>query len=129
MWQPDPSAGATRLAVIGRCAFDADRLAVEASRLRDPAHLARPARTLPGSFHLVAALDGRLRVQGTASGLRLVFHARVNGPTVASDRADALAAGLDVRRLAAAFSLAVLPPRRLRTVLALLCRRRGSWPT
>ncbi|MFF4620531.1 lasso peptide isopeptide bond-forming cyclase [Nonomuraea jabiensis] len=98
-------AGATRLAVIGRCAFDAERLAVEAGRLRDPAHLDRLARALPGSFHLVAALDGRLRVQGTASGLRLVFHARVNGLTVASDRADVLAAAtgaeLDVRRLAA----------------------------
>src|SRR5690349_12261519 len=50
-------AGATRLAVIGRCAGDAGRLAAEASRLRDLAHLDRLARTLPGSFHLVAALD------------------------------------------------------------------------
>ncbi|MBG0816445.1 lasso peptide isopeptide bond-forming cyclase [Planomonospora sp. ID82291] len=85
-------AGATRLAVIGSCPVGAERLAAEARRLRDLAQLDRLARSLPGSFHLVAALDGRLRVQGTASGLRLVFHARVGDMTVAADRADVLAA-------------------------------------
>jgi asparagine synthase (glutamine-hydrolysing) len=97
-------AGATRLALIGCCSIDAERLAAEAGRLRDLTHLDRLVRDLPGSFHLIAALDGRSRVQGTASGLRLVFHARVNGLTVASDRADVLAAATgatpDRRRLA-----------------------------
>ncbi|REE96754.1 lasso peptide isopeptide bond-forming cyclase [Thermomonospora umbrina] len=97
-------AGRTRLAIIGCCPIDAERLAVEAGRLRHLAQLDRLARSLPGSFHLVAALDGRLRVQGTASGLRLVWHARVDGLTVAADRADILAAAvgsdLDVRQLA-----------------------------
>ncbi|GGS61629.1 asparagine synthase [Planobispora rosea] len=85
-------AGATRLAVIGTCPVGTERLTAEAGRLRDLAHLDQLARSLPGSFHLVASLDGRLRVQGTASGLRLVFHARVGDLTVAADRADVLAA-------------------------------------
>lgn len=87
-------AGSAALAVIGCCPLDADGLRRHAARLRDIAHLDALARTLPGSFHLMAALDGRLRVQGTASGLRLVFHARIDGVHVAATRADVLAAAL-----------------------------------
>ncbi|WP_242454371.1 lasso peptide isopeptide bond-forming cyclase [Bailinhaonella thermotolerans] len=97
-------AGDARLAVIGRCPAAAGRLAAEAARLRDLAALDALALTLPGCFHLVAALGGRCRVQGTASGLRLVFHALVDGLAVAADRADVLAAaigaGLDERQVA-----------------------------
>ncbi|MBB4895393.1 hypothetical protein FHS39_004471 [Streptomyces olivoverticillatus] len=60
--------------------------------MRDLTELDALARRLPGSFHLVAALDGRLRVQGTGSGLRLVFHAAVDGVQVAATSADVLAA-------------------------------------
>ncbi|MGR6918477.1 lasso peptide isopeptide bond-forming cyclase [[Actinomadura] parvosata] len=99
------AAGTTALAVLGRCPIGAERLAVEAARLREPARLDRLAATQPGSFHLAASIDGRTLVQGTASGLRLVFHARVGGLVVACDRADVLAAatgaGLDLRTLAA----------------------------
>ncbi|MGX1365105.1 asparagine synthase (glutamine-hydrolyzing) [Streptomyces canus] len=84
-------AGQTALAVIGCCPIDAVELRRQAGRLRDLAELDALARSLPGSFHLVAALDGRLRVQGTASGLRLVFHALVDGTQVAASRADVLA--------------------------------------
>ncbi|MGP4025013.1 lasso peptide isopeptide bond-forming cyclase [Actinomadura sp. 3N407] len=98
-------AGATRLAVIGTRPADPARLDREAGRLTGLASLDRTARELPGSFHLVASLDGRSRVQGDAAGLRLVFHARVGGVTVAADRADVLAAltgtELDERQLAA----------------------------
>ncbi|GGU33514.1 asparagine synthase-related protein [Streptomyces violascens] len=59
--------------------------------MTDLAQLDSLARTLPGSFHLVASLDGRVRVQGTASGLRLVFHAAVQGIAVAASTADLLA--------------------------------------
>jgi asparagine synthase (glutamine-hydrolysing) len=97
-------AGDTRLVLLGSCPVDADTLTAEAGRLRDLAHLDRLARSLPGSFHLVAALDGRLRVQGTASGQRLVFHTDVHGVVVAADRADLLAgltgAALDERQIA-----------------------------
>ncbi|GLZ31656.1 hypothetical protein Lesp02_38440 [Lentzea sp. NBRC 105346] len=46
---------------------------------------------LTGSAHVVASIDGRVRVQGTVSGVRRVFHTRLNGMTVASDTAGVLA--------------------------------------
>ncbi|MFI8191808.1 lasso peptide isopeptide bond-forming cyclase [Streptomyces sp. NPDC085946] len=87
-------AGSASLALVGCCPLGTAELAVRAGRLRDLAHLDGLARTAAGSFHLVAALDGRLRVQGTASGLRLVFHTLVDGVRVAATRADVLAAAL-----------------------------------
>lgn len=97
--------GDTQLAVIGCCPITREQLATEAERLRDLGALDRLARTLVGSAHLVAAKDGGLRVQGTASGLRLVFHSRMGGVTVVADRADLLAslidAELDERQIAA----------------------------
>ncbi|MFE5814400.1 lasso peptide isopeptide bond-forming cyclase [Streptomyces sp. NPDC056479] len=88
------SAGDTALAVIGCCPVGAGELRRTAARLRDLAELDALARSLPGSFHLVATLGGRLRVQGTASGLRLVFHSEIDGVRVAAGRADTLAAAL-----------------------------------
>ncbi|GAA3006775.1 lasso peptide isopeptide bond-forming cyclase [Streptomyces fulvorobeus] len=97
-------AGRTGLAVIGCCPVDATELERRAGRLRDLGELDALARSLPGSFHLIAALDGQIRVQGTASGLRLVFHAAVDGVQVAASRADVLAAAsaaeLDEEQLA-----------------------------
>ncbi|MEU6549037.1 lasso peptide isopeptide bond-forming cyclase [Streptomyces sp. NPDC046915] len=98
------SAGSAAIAVIGCCPVDADELRRRTARLRDLAELDALARRLPGSFHLVATLDGRVRVQGSASGLRLVFHAEIEGSRVAASRADTLAAALrldpDVEELA-----------------------------
>ncbi|MEC3975571.1 asparagine synthase-related protein [Amycolatopsis sp. H20-H5] len=53
---------------------------------------------LAGSHHLLLSDCGRTRVQGTVSGLRLVFHARLADVPVVSDRSDVLAAltGADV---------------------------------
>ncbi|MFJ9865893.1 lasso peptide isopeptide bond-forming cyclase [Streptomyces sp. NPDC101165] len=97
-------AGGARVAVVGCCPADPDELRRRTARLRDLAELDALARSLPGSFHLVGALDGRIRVQGTASGLRLVFHAEIDGVRVAATRADTLAAALrldpDVEELA-----------------------------
>ncbi|MWA16046.1 lasso peptide isopeptide bond-forming cyclase [Streptomyces sp. BA2] len=87
-------AGSAALAVIGCCPIGAAELERRAGRLRHLAELDALAHSLPGSFHLVAALDGQLKVQGTASGLRLVFHAAVNGVPVAVTRADLLANAL-----------------------------------
>ncbi|MGW7607331.1 lasso peptide isopeptide bond-forming cyclase [Streptomyces sp. NPDC054766] len=98
------SAGSTSVAVIGCCPVDADELRHRAARLRDLTELGPLARSLPGSFHLVAVLDGQVRAQGTASGLRLLFHAEIDGVRVAATRADTLAAALghepDVEELA-----------------------------
>jgi asparagine synthase (glutamine-hydrolysing) len=97
-------AGPTRIAVLGQHAATADQLAGAAGRVRAVADLDRLAASLPGSSHLVASVAGRVRVQGTVTGVRRLFHARVGGTTVAADRADVLAslldAGLDARWLA-----------------------------
>lgn len=85
------SARGASLAVVGCCPVDAGELRRRAAQLRDLAELDALARSLPGSFHLVGTLDGRTRVQGTASGLRLVFHAEIDGVRVAATRADTLA--------------------------------------
>ncbi|MFI8231157.1 lasso peptide isopeptide bond-forming cyclase [Streptomyces sp. NPDC085900] len=96
--------GDASVAVVGCCPIDVGELRRRTARLRDLAELGQLARSLPGSFHLVAALDGRTRVQGTASGLRLVFHAEIDGVRVAATRADTLADALglapDVEELA-----------------------------
>ena len=96
--------GTAAVALVGCCPIEADDLRRRIARLRDLAELDALARSLPGSFHLVGALDGQVRVQGTASGLRLVFHAEIDGVRVAASRADTLAAVLglepDVEELA-----------------------------
>lgn len=52
--------------------------------LRDPAELDDLALTLSGQFHLLASVDGALRVQGSAYGARRVFHTRTGGTLVAA---------------------------------------------
>ncbi len=97
-------AGPTKLAVIGQHAVTADQLAGAAGRIRGARDLDRLGASLVGSSHLVASVGGQVRVQGTVTGVRRVFHARTEGVTVAADRADVLArlldAGLDEQRLA-----------------------------
>ncbi|MDQ3904594.1 MAG: asparagine synthase-related protein, partial [Actinomycetota bacterium] len=82
----------------------ADQLARAADRIRTVADIDRSAASSVGSFHLLASVNGRVRVQGTVTGLQRVFHATVKGVTVAADRADVLAwlldAAVDEQRLA-----------------------------
>jgi asparagine synthase (glutamine-hydrolysing) len=97
-------AGTVKLALIGQHAVSAERLAETASRIRTPADVDRLAASLSGSSHLIASVGGQVRVQGTVTGVRRVFHARIASVSVAADRADVLAgllcAGLDEPRLA-----------------------------
>ncbi|MFC5184903.1 asparagine synthase-related protein [Actinomadura harenae] len=83
-------AGRTRLAVIGCASVTADRLRGLAERIRCLED-ADAVTTLPGRFHLVAAVDGQVRVHGPASGGQRVFHTRVGEVVVVSDRASVLA--------------------------------------
>jgi len=106
-WAPDElvqaAAGPARLALIGCVPASRGRLTGRLAQAGDVADLDSLARQLPGSFHLVAEIDGCQRVQGSASGLRRVFHAPLNGErapgggVLAGDRADVVAAlaGLD----------------------------------
>jgi asparagine synthase (glutamine-hydrolysing) len=97
-------AGKTQIAVIGQHTVTADQLVRAAGRIRAIADLEQLAASLVGSSHLVASVAGRVRMQGTVTGIRRVFHATVNGASVAANRADVLAgllhAGLDEQRLA-----------------------------
>ncbi len=97
-------AGRTAVAVIGQHDLTDARLDAVASGIRATADLDGPARGLVGSAHLIASVDGRVRVQGSVTGVRRVFRARVGDVTVAADRADVLAhlsgGGLDEQRLA-----------------------------
>ncbi|MEU5427666.1 asparagine synthase-related protein [Streptomyces olivoreticuli] len=96
--------GGARLAVIGRCPVTTDALASRLRRVRDVADVEGALAGLEGSFHAVASVGGRVRVRGSASAVRRVFRARVDGVTVAASRADVLAravgAGVDERRVA-----------------------------
>lgn len=92
------------IALIGHCTTNAETLAERAARLSGLADLDAFAQSMTGSAHVVASVGGRVRVQGTASGLRRVYWCTTNGVTVASDRARALAAltgaSIDPERIA-----------------------------
>jgi asparagine synthase (glutamine-hydrolysing) len=98
--------GDTAIAVIGEHLLSGADLSEVAARVSTLADLDAPIRSWAGNFQLIASVAGRVRVQGPISGFRRVFHARVDGLTVACDRADLLAglagAGLDEARLAVA---------------------------
>ncbi|WP_372412280.1 asparagine synthase-related protein [Streptomyces luteireticuli] len=85
--------GTARLAVIGRHRVDGEvlsaRLKKQAQGISGTDGL---AAGVAGCFHVVGSAGGRVHVRGSASGTRRVFHARVAGVTVASSRADLLAA-------------------------------------
>lgn len=85
-------AGRVRLVVLGLFPGTTSALSDRLARVRGVEDLDGLAAELPGSCHLVLSVDGRVRVQGAVSGLRRVFHARHGRGTVASDRADVLAA-------------------------------------
>jgi asparagine synthase (glutamine-hydrolysing) len=96
--------GSLRVAVIGSCPVTATGLSEVVARVRTTAELDAVARALPGCWHLVCSLDGVVRVQGSLSGLRRVFHTRIGDLSLAGDRADVLArlagTGIDEKALA-----------------------------
>ncbi|WP_129768994.1 asparagine synthase-related protein [Streptomyces sp. L-9-10] len=83
--------GAVRVAVIGGSSATEEGLRGQLGRPGGVRLLEELGHSLAGSFHLVAADGERLRLQGSASGLRRVFHAVIDGVRVVSDRADVLA--------------------------------------
>ncbi|GAB3278349.1 lasso peptide isopeptide bond-forming cyclase [Parasphingorhabdus pacifica] len=82
------------LIVLGSCPVTVSELAHKAGGLRDLTELDALAQSLPGSFHLIGSLDQRIRIHGSATGLRRVFHATVQGTVVATSRADTLASAI-----------------------------------
>lgn len=107
------AAGQRRVAVLGHTTVTGDRLAKAASGVHTPRDLDSLSCALPGSFHLAAAIDGRVRVQGSLSTARQIFYGTVSGTTVAANRPDTLAqlTGAGIRaELLAARLLAPCPP-------------------
>ncbi|MFI0371961.1 asparagine synthase-related protein [Actinomadura sp. 1N219] len=94
-WREDEvtwvAAGPRRIAVLGCAAADPRILTAALRRAHDVADLDGLLRSLPGSFHMVAAVDGTVRVQGSVSTACQIFHARLGPVTVAANRPDVLA--------------------------------------
>ncbi|MGH4033987.1 asparagine synthase-related protein [Actinomycetota bacterium Odt1-20B] len=108
-------AGSVQVVVIGFCPVTTDRLTSLVKKVHSIPELDGLAQALPGSFHLVASINGQVRVQGSLTGVRRVFHTRHQGMPIASDRADVLAAatgaGVNEQVLAAQVVCgAMLPP-------------------
>ncbi len=102
------AAGPARVAVLGRSPLAEDdlaRLATRITRLSDADPLVSGAL---GCCHVAVSVGGQVRLQGSVSGLRRVFHARINDVTIASDRSDLLAelTGADIDEEALALRMA-----------------------
>ncbi|MDL4775417.1 MULTISPECIES: asparagine synthase-related protein [Thermomonosporaceae] len=80
------------IALMGTFSMTAEALSAHAARLSTVHGLGEVQERLDGSAHVVATAGGKVRVQGTASGLRRVYRCAVNGVPVAGDRAAVLAA-------------------------------------
>lgn len=97
-------AGSAKVAVVGQHATAADDLRRRIDDVRSVHVLDRAADLITGSAHLAASIDGTTSVQGSATGVRRVYRARVGDVECAGDRADVLAflgdEPVDPRRLA-----------------------------
>ncbi|MFE4359780.1 lasso peptide isopeptide bond-forming cyclase [Kitasatospora sp. NPDC056800] len=108
-WQQDEmtvlQAGPRRLALLGRTRLDEQATTAALGRMRSLHDIDAVASRLPGLVHLMASMDGKVRVQGSVSGVRQVFTAVVDGVTVAAGAVGPLlrltGAGLDETLLAA----------------------------
>ncbi|MGW7531259.1 asparagine synthase-related protein [Amycolatopsis sp. NPDC054798] len=116
-WPPGQLAtgrsGTTALAVCGEHAVTATTLSEHAAKVRTIADVDTVHARTAGSVFIFASVDGAVRVQGTASGIRRVYRAVVDGVSVASDRAIVLAAltgsELEPARIAARLLFPALP--------------------
>jgi asparagine synthase (glutamine-hydrolysing) len=115
------AAGAARVAVAGDCQTAAPSLRdplrssmrASTARVRSVLDADRTVAGLPGCFHLIASIDGRVRVQGSLSSVRRVVRARVGNAVIAADSARVLAeltgAGWDPAWLALRLSSTTTP--------------------
>lgn len=93
-----------RVAVLGAAHITETALAARIRQVRSVRDLDSLAGSIPGSFHLIGSVYGRVRAQGSISTARQIFYGTVMGITVAADRPQTLAglirAGIDEERLA-----------------------------
>lgn len=86
------SVGENKVAILGCTTVNAVALTAQFRSVRTSRDLDALAWTLPGCFHLISSIDGRVRAQGSLSTGRQIFYGSVAGVTVAADRPQALAA-------------------------------------
>jgi asparagine synthase (glutamine-hydrolysing) len=95
-WRPDEvtvlAAGPSRLAVFGRTSLPRDSAERLLAGARSGSDLDPLAARMPGAVHLAASIGGQVRVQGSLSTARQVFHTRIGGITVAASSAGTLSA-------------------------------------
>ncbi|XVS61926.1 asparagine synthase-related protein [Actinosynnema sp. CA-299493] len=82
--------GAKRLVLLGSALVTPAVLEERLRAVRSIRDLDTLAGGLAGSFHLIASIDGRVRVQGTLSTARQVYFASITGLTIASNRPESL---------------------------------------
>lgn len=104
------TAGQRRLAFAGYARPDVARVTRALGHAGTPHDLDAIARDVPGSYHLLATMDGVTRSQGTVSTARQVFTTRLAGLTVAADSPVALTALTGARLDVDALALRLLAP-------------------
>ncbi|MCM3883615.1 asparagine synthase-related protein [Frankia sp. R82] len=103
------TAGRRQIALVGCAAVRPGRLLGLLVAAHD-VHTLDLGREVAGDYHLIAEIDGQARIQGTATGTRRIFTARVGGHLLAADRADILAGLCGARLDRTALALALLDP-------------------
>ncbi|HSJ43250.1 MAG TPA: asparagine synthase-related protein [Euzebyales bacterium] len=83
--------GTAKVAVLGQHATVADDLRRRVEGAPSVDVLDRVVDSVVGSVHLAASVDGVTGIQGSATGVRRVYVARVGNVACAADRADVLA--------------------------------------
>ncbi|MFW5418629.1 hypothetical protein J0910_18610 [Nocardiopsis sp. CNT-189] len=95
--------GRTRVVLLGAVGVSSRELQRRIATVRSIEDLDPLSLAVPGSYHMLASVDGRMRVQGTLSTARHVFYGRFGEVVVVADRPQALAravgADIDVDRL------------------------------
>ncbi|MFC6887042.1 asparagine synthase-related protein [Actinomadura yumaensis] len=89
------AAGRNRAVLIGPASASRNELEKALAAARSVRDLDALCARLAGAFHLIASIGGDVRVQGSISTARQVFHARLGGVTVASDVPAALVERMD----------------------------------
>ncbi|WP_433259753.1 asparagine synthase-related protein (plasmid) [Streptosporangium sp. CA-135522] len=83
--------GPNRLALVGSTAVTPEQLGKLSNNARSVGDLTELSAQFAGNYCVIATLGGQIYAQGSALGVRRVFHALIDGMRVIADRADVLA--------------------------------------
>ena len=110
--------GPNRLALIGPTTATLEDLRRMSDGVRSVKQMTHVSARFAGNYCVVGALGGQVYAQGSAIGMRRVFHALVDGVRVVCDRADVLAelGGLPMDDTALALRLAESLPHPMQEI-------------